>query len=326
MSSQCGRGRSRSSPARLFARRRAGWRRRRERWPAARGSCPYRTRSPDASWTPSAVFRNDAAFNSAGGGRGRGVNRADGPGVTIHVLGEPVMRRSSTSCPWSQIGARHRRWKIAFIVLRSSKMVEPQPPPGSCHERGQGPVQHAGPPSHRGGAEPSRHPGDDPFDDLSERLHRTHPPVHERHRSRKASQIVLYGLLGSPRTYEYDHLISLELGRRDAVATSGPTRRVTESQRQGRELPPRARMRRPMTLAQAQRIVRSTGFVYNQNINPKPTPKPPPPPPPSPSPPDEGIVHPGAFCSPEGGTRTHQCRNTHGARACLDGRDRWQHA
>ena len=61
-----------------------------------------------------------------------------------------------------------------------------------------------------------------------------------------------------------------------------------------------------MSLARAQSIIALDWVSFcNQNVKPKPKappPPPPPPPPPQSGPPDEGVVHPGAFCSPEGAT------------------------
>jgi hypothetical protein len=81
-----------------------------------------------------------------------------------------------------------------------------------------------------------------------------------------------------------------------------------------------------MTLARAQRIIALDWVSYYKNtVAPKPaapTTLKPGPSPPS-SPPDEGIVHPGAFCSPQGATG----RTTAGTRMVCepasDGRNRW---
>jgi hypothetical protein len=143
----------------------------------------------------------------------------------------------------------------------------------------------------------------------------------------KLASIRAYGLHQAPSRYEYDHLISLELGgaandRRNLWPEPGASPNLKD--RVENYLHARVCDGR-MSLARAQRIV-ALDWVsfYNHNVKPKPK-SPPPPPPPPPSPPDEGVVHPGAFCSPEGATGHTSAGTPMVCEPASDGRDRWQH-
>lgn len=137
----------------------------------------------------------------------------------------------------------------------------------------------------------------------------------------KLASIRAYGLHRSVRSYEYDHLIALELGgaANDSrnlwpePGTSPNLKDKVENYLHVRVCDGRT------SLARAQRII-ALAWVsfYNQNIKPKP--KPPP------SPPDEGLVHPGAFCSPEGATGHTSAATPMVCEPASDGRDRWQQA
>jgi hypothetical protein len=80
-----------------------------------------------------------------------------------------------------------------------------------------------------------------------------------------------------------------------------------------------------ISLARAQQIIALDWVSYfNRNVKLKPKAPPAPPPRSSPSPPDEGIVHPGAFCSPEGATGHTTAGTPMVCEPASDGRDRWQ--
>jgi hypothetical protein len=77
-----------------------------------------------------------------------------------------------------------------------------------------------------------------------------------------------------------------------------------------------------VSLARAQRIVALDWVHFYKTVIAPP--KPPPPPPPSP--PDEGVVPPGAFCSPEGATGHTTAGTPMVCGPASDGRDRWHHS
>ena len=216
----------------------------------------------------------------------------------------------------------------AFVISHvSSHVVQRQPPPGSCHVRGHSPFNMPDPHCTPGALNPAVtqatinkticRPG------YSSRI-RPSTSVTE---PEKLASIRAYGFHGGASSYEYDHLISLELGG----AANDPRNLWPES---GASPNPKDKVENYLhvrvcdgrvSLARAQRII-ALGWVtfYNQNLKAKPNPKATtnPPPPPSP-PPDEGVVHPGAFCSPPGATG-HTSKGT--PMVCgpaSDGRDRW---
>jgi hypothetical protein len=216
----------------------------------------------------------------------------------------------------------------AFIVSHaSSKVVQTQPPAGSCHERGQFPFNNPDLHCTPGALNPA----------VTQATIRT-TICRSGYTSRirpstsvtgpeKLASIRAYGLHGSPRSYEYDHLISLELGgaandSRNLWPEPGASPNLKDKVENYLHL--RVCDGR-MSLARAQSIVAlSWVSFYNQNIKPKPTP-PPPPPPSTTSPPDEGVVHAGAFCSPEGATGHTSAGTAMVCEPASDGRDRWQH-
>lgn len=148
----------------------------------------------------------------------------------------------------------------------------------------------------------------------------------------KLASIHAYGFHQSPGHYEYDHLISLELGgaandRRNLWPENGAS--PNPKDKVENYLHTRVCEHR-ISLASAQRIV-ALDWVsyYKQNLAPKPKPKPKPTPPSTPSPPspsDQGVVHPGAFCSPQGATGHTTAGTSMVCEPASDGRDRWQHS
>ena len=142
----------------------------------------------------------------------------------------------------------------------------------------------------------------------------------------KLASIRAYGFHQSAGSYEYDHLISLELGgaandRRNLWPENGASPNLkdkVENYLHAQVCDGR------MTLARAQRIVALQWVsFYNRYLKPTPTPPSPPPPAPPSSPPDEGIVHPGAFCSPEGATGHTSAGTPMVCGPASDGRNRW---
>jgi hypothetical protein len=215
----------------------------------------------------------------------------------------------------------------AFVNSRaSSKVVQPQPPAGSCHMRGKTPYYlpdlHCTPGALNPAVTQATIRSTICRSGYTSRI-RPSTSVTE---PEKLASMRAYGLRQPAHSYEYDHLISLELGGavndsrnlwpepsaspnlKDKVENS-----LHESVCDGR-----------MLLAQAQRIV-ALDWVsfYIENLKTKPKPKPPTT---TTTTTDEGVVHPGAFCSPEGATG-HTTKGT--PMVCepaSDGRDRWQSA
>lgn len=225
----------------------------------------------------------------------------------------------------------------AFVDSRAnSNVVQPQPPPGSCHARGHYPFTTPDPRCTPGALNP----------DVTQKTIRTticrhgytasiRPSTSVTGPEKKAS-IRAYGLHQGPSAYEYDHLISLELGgapndRRNLWPENGPSPNLkdkVENYLHVRVCDGR------VSLARAQQII-ALHWVsfYKQTVRPRPTPAPAPPSVTTPTPPsapavspDEGIVHPGAFCSPERATGHTSIGTPMVCGPASDGRDRWHHA
>jgi hypothetical protein len=217
----------------------------------------------------------------------------------------------------------------AFVVSHaSSHVVQPQPPPGSCHVRGNFPYSmpdlHCTP----GALNPAVTQATIDKTICRRGYTLTVRPSTSVTGPEKLASIRAYGFHRGPSSYEYDHLISLELGgaandSRNLWPENGASPNLkdkVENYLHARLCDGR------VSLARAQRII-ALDWVsfYKRNVKPKP--KPPPSPPPSqPSPPDEGIVHPGAFCSPEGATGHTSAGTPMVCEPASDGRDRWQSA
>jgi hypothetical protein len=139
-------------------------------------------------------------------------------------------------------------------------------------------------------------------------------------RPEKLASIRAYGFRQSAAHYEYDHLISLELGgaandRRNLWPENGASPNLKD--RVETYLHVRVCDGR-VSLARAQRIIALdwVGF-YKRNVESKPKTKPPA------GPPDEGVVHPGAFCSPAGATGHTAAGTPMVCGPASDGRNRW---
>jgi len=219
----------------------------------------------------------------------------------------------------------------AFVVSHASThVVQPQPAPGSCHVRGNFPFNmpdlHCTP----GALNPAVTQATIDSTICRRGYTSTIRPSTSITGPEKLASIRAYGFHRGPSSYEYDHLISLELGgaandSRDLWPENGASPNLkdkVEDYLHARVCDGR------VSLAHAQRIIAFDWVsFYKQNVKPRPKPNPPPPPPPSqPSPPDEGVVHPGAFCSPEGATGHTTAGTPMVCEPASDGRDRWQSA
>jgi hypothetical protein len=147
-----------------------------------------------------------------------------------------------------------------------------------------------------------------------------------------------YGVHQSPGHYEYDHLISLELG-----GATNDARNLWPEPGASPNLKDKVEnylhqkvCDGAMSLARAQSIIALHWVQYYKTTVAPPKPPPPPPPPPQPQPqpppptpsgpPDEGVVHPGAFCSPEGATGHTTAGTPMVCGPASDGRNRWHHS
>ncbi len=209
----------------------------------------------------------------------------------------------------------------AFVVSHASrKVVQPQSPPHSCHVRGRFPFTtpdlHCTP----GALNPAVTQATIGRTICRSGYSSSIRPSTSVTRPEKLASIRAYGLRQSASHFEYDHLISLELGgaandRRNLWPENGASPNLkdkVESYLHVRVCDGR------VSLARSQRIIALdwVGF-YKRNLEPKPKPKPPA------GPPDEGVVHPGAFCSPAGATGHTVAGTPMVCGPASDGRNRW---
>lgn len=216
----------------------------------------------------------------------------------------------------------------AFVVSHaSSDVVQSQPPPGSCHVRGRYPFNTPDPHCTPGALNPAVTQATIRQTICRRGYARSVRPSTRVTEPEKLASIRAYGLHQRVSSYEYDHLISLELGgaandSRNLWPENGRSPNLkdkVENYLHARVCDGR------MLLARAQRIV-AKGWVsfYDQNVKPKPkSVRPPPPPPPPSGPPNEGVVHPGASCSPAGATGETTAGTPMVCGAGSDGRNRW---
>ena len=219
----------------------------------------------------------------------------------------------------------------AFVVSHArSGVVQPQPPSGSCHARGHYPFMmpdlHCTP----GALNPAVTQATVGNTVCRRGYTSTIRPSTSVTGPEKRASIHAYGFHQGTSHYEYDHLISLELGgapndSRNLWPENGASPNLkdkVENYLHARICDGR------VSLARAQRII-ALDWVsfYKRTVAPKPKPKPAPTPPTTPSgPPDQGVVHPGAFCSPEGATGHTTAGTPMVCGPASDGRDRWHHA
>jgi hypothetical protein len=219
----------------------------------------------------------------------------------------------------------------AFVVSHaSSRVVQPQLPAGSCHVRGQFPFTMPDTHCTPGALNPAVTQATIRKTICRRGYTSGIRPSTSVTGPEKLASMLAYGDHRSASSYEYDHLISLELGgaandRRNLWPERGASPNLkdkVENYLNTRVCDGR------MTLARAQRIIALDWvWFYKNTVAPKPiattTPKPAPSPPPA-SPPDEGIVHPGAFCSPQGATGTTTAGTRMVCEPASDGRNRWR--
>ena len=208
----------------------------------------------------------------------------------------------------------------AFVISHaSSHVVQPQPPPGSCHVRGHYPFNMPDPHCTPGALNPAV---------TQATIHKTICRRGYSSSIRPSTSVTGPEKLASIRAYGFhrgpgqlrvrpSHLAGAGRCRQRQPQPLAGERRVTEPERQGGELPPRARVRRPHVARPRTAHHRARlGFVLQPERQAEAKGRSPPsPPPPPPSPPDEGVVHPGAFCSPRGRDRPHQRGYADGVRA-----------
>lgn len=175
----------------------------------------------------------------------------------------------------------------AFVVSHaSSKVVQPQPPPGSCHMRGTSPFNlpdsHCTPGALNGAVSQATIKKTICRSGYSSRIR---PSVSVTEPEKLAS-IGAYGLHGTPRSYEYDHLIPLELGgAANDSRNLWPEPGASPNRKDKEEDYLHARVcEGRMSLGRAQRIIAGNWVsFYDQYLKPKPSA------PPAPSPP--GHLH-----------------------------------
>jgi hypothetical protein len=107
--------------------------------------------------------------------------------------------------------ARRRNTRLA-VSTASSKVVQPQPRPGSCHARGSGPFML--PDSHctPGAISPAVTQANIHSTICVRGYTKTVRPSESITEKEKLASMDAYGDKGSPHGFEYDHLVSLELG------------------------------------------------------------------------------------------------------------------
>ena len=172
----------------------------------------------------------------------------------------------------------------AFVVSHArSDVVQPQPPPGTCHARGAYPFTmpdlHCTP----GALNPAVTEATIGKTICRRGYTSTIRPSTSITGPEKRASIRAYGFRQGTSSYEYDHLISLELGgaandSRNLWPETGSSPNLKDKV----ENYLHARVcDGHVSLTRAQRII-ALDWVsfYNQNVKPKPKPKPPPPPPP----------------------------------------------
>ncbi len=93
-----------------------------------------------------------------------------------------------------------------------SSVVQPQPPPGSCHARGSGPYSLPDPHCTPGAISPAVTRANIQSTICSYGYTETVRPPESVSEPEKAASLAAYGDSGPLHDYEYDHLVPLELG------------------------------------------------------------------------------------------------------------------
>ncbi|HZE14373.1 MAG TPA: DUF3761 domain-containing protein [Mycobacterium sp.] len=198
----------------------------------------------------------------------------------------------------------------AFVISRaSSKVVQPQPPPGSCHVRGHYPFNmpdlHCTP----GALNPAVTQATIKYTICRSGYTSRIRPSTSVTGPEKLASIRAYGFHQGPGAYEYDHLIPLELGgAANDSRNLWPENGGAPNKKDKVETFLHARVcHGRIALARAQRIIALDWVSYYRN-----TVQPPPPPPPPP--PTKTETHPsGATGECADGTYTYA---THHQGAC----------
>jgi hypothetical protein len=216
----------------------------------------------------------------------------------------------------------------AFVISHaSSRVVQRQPSPGTCHMRGAYPFntpdRHCTP----GALNPAVTQSTIDQTICRSGYSSSIRPSTSVTGKEKLASIRAYGLHKGPGSYEYDHLISLELGgAANDSRNLWPEPGASPNLKDKVENYLHTRVCDGLiSLASAQRIVALDWVSYYQQHL-KAQPKPPTPPPTQSSPPDSGLVHPGAFCAPQGATGHTTAGTAMVCEPASDGRNRWRSA
>ena len=220
----------------------------------------------------------------------------------------------------------------AFVVSDAgTNVVQTQPRPGSCHVRGQFPFNLPDPHCTPGALNPAVTQATISTTICRPGYSSSIRPSSSVTGREKLASMRAYGLCQGPGAYEYDHLISLELGgAANDSRNLWPENGASPNLKDKVENSLHARVcGGSITLASAQRIIALDWVTYyNQNLKPKPTPKPAPPvvtpaPPVAPAAPYLGVVHPGSWCAPAGATGVTVKGTPMVCGPASDGTDRW---
>lgn len=191
---------------------------------------------------------------------------------------------------------------LAFVVSRASNnVIQQQPAAGSCAMRGKYPFNRSDLRCTPGALNPAVTQKTVGKTICRSRYTDTIRPPSSITKPEKLASMAAYGLHRSPGNYEYDHLISLQLGgaTNDARNLWPEPGRVPNLKDKVESALHHEVCDGRMSLARAQDIIALDWVSYYKSVIVKPKPKPKPKPSP---PPDEGVVHPGAFCSTAGAT------------------------
>jgi hypothetical protein len=98
------------------------------------------------------------------------------------------------------------------VSTASSDVVQPQPPAGSCHARGSSPFALPDQRCTPGAISPAVTRGSIRSTICLRGYTKTVRPSESVTEREKLASMTAYGASGTPHDYEYDHLVSLELG------------------------------------------------------------------------------------------------------------------